>query len=154
MPLISEPVLALITSIITLCTGIFWEKFYVGRDAMIINSICLLVTLAATDFALSGWYFLGIVLVISYIILGWSLLKTKGHSKLKQLFGSKAYGSLALAVAIVGMGWAGPFTWFLTSVGISSDSFLVQNIVLFVWMVVVVLTIVSFVIVKKEKLGF
>lgn len=121
---------------------------------MIINSICLLVTLAATDFVLSGLYVLGIALVIGYVILGWRLLKTKGHANIKQLFGSKAYGSLAVAVAIVGMGWPGPFTWFLKAVGVSSDNFFVQNTVLFIWFLVIILTIVVFAIVKKKNWVF
>lgn len=79
------------------------------------------------------------------------MLKTKGYDNIKQLFGSKSYGSLAVAVAIVGMGWSGPFTWFLNAVGVPPDNFLTQNIVLFVWLVVVILTIVVFAIVKKKN---
>lgn len=90
-PLEGEVVIAFVT----IGIGIFIEKWYVSRSSIVANVLTWLVILFTIDineiinFIMILWLLIGLVLV-------W----TKGNGEVKQLFGSKVFGSLALILGL------------------------------------------------------
>lgn len=98
-------------ALFTIAFGIFVEKYYVGRWSIIFN--CINVVFLVVSLNLSQ--ILEMILLIIYAIMGGLLVFYKGHKRkegrrqgdaiqvVAHLFGSKAFGSLSLAIALDGI---------------------------------------------------
>lgn len=90
-PIQGEVLVALVTILI----GLLIEKWYVSRSSIIANTLTWLVILATID--LSG---LTHIIMVVWILFGLGLVWTQGNGEIKQLFGSKVFGSLALILGL------------------------------------------------------
>ena len=80
---------------VTICIGLFIEKWYVSRSSIIANTLTWLVILATID--LSGFTH---ILMVLWLLFGFVLVWSQGNGEIKQLFGSKVFGSLALILGL------------------------------------------------------
>lgn len=139
---------AIIFALVTIAFGIFFEKYYVGRNSMIFNSIDVLVlgmTIELSQTALAA--------LVVYAIIGWVLTRVKGYQWVKQAFGSKAYGALSLSLALNNVNqlwWASNLLNWLIS-GQSSFEFFADKLVVFAWLVLLIpVTILQLIVLRKN----
>ena len=92
-----EPIFAsLLISCFTIWYGITQEPHFVSRGTILLNSLTVFVMLFSLNIS-SGFAFL----LILYAVFGLILRKTVGLQYLKFWYGSKVFGSFALAVGMV-----------------------------------------------------
>lgn len=144
-----SPIIAILFALATITYGIFVEKHYVSRASIWLNCINVVFLTLTLDFS----RFIMIILLIAYAVMGWYLIRLKGHGKVKQLFGSKPYGSLSLALALDEFNNSIWFRYLVTCLEQISPSFqfLEGNIVLFSWAIILVVVVIIQIIVLKKK---
>ncbi|UVS68661.1 hypothetical protein NWT39_12240 [Nitrososphaera viennensis] len=96
MPILDPTQGAILVAIFTIFWGIIVESWFVSRWTIIFNVVPYIVMLATIE--LAEWAgFLGMYLLLSIIVA-----LVPEHQNLKQLFGAKGYGSLALVLTVIG----------------------------------------------------
>lgn len=147
MPIIPLTIGAVLLALITIAFGIFFEKYYVGRNSMIFNSLNVLILAMTINIPAST-----LILLIIYAAMGWASTRVTGYSAAKQLFGSKVYGSLSLALALDetdGSAWAKNLLEFLAS-KVSVFQFFGDKIVVFACLIIGLLVMLGQVIVMRK----
>jgi len=160
-PPISQPIGAILFSLITLAYGILVEKYFVEKRSVIFNALNTIVLAMTTDFFLFGIEYLGFIPLIAYVFIGWRLVRVEGHNWAKHPFGCKVYGSLSLALAINDFNGSSWFMPFLNMLGFfihsdnplySSLDFFQSNIVLFSFLAILIVVIILQIVVLKKDI--
>ena len=81
---------------ISIGVGLYIEKWCVSRTSILINVFTWLVLLFTID--IPDWLLAGMAV---WLFVGFLLTKEKGKDKIKQFFGSKVFGSLALVLGLI-----------------------------------------------------
>jgi hypothetical protein len=150
MSIIPSPIIAILFALATIIHGIFVEKHYVSRSSIWFNCANVLILILTLDFS----RVMAIVFLVIYAVLGWYLIRLKGHGEVKQLFGSKPYGSLSLALALDelnGSIWFRYILTYLEQLSHTQFEFIENNIILFSWAIIlIVVVIIQLVVIKKN----
>ena len=145
----SEPIaeavyVSLGLALVTTGFGVFIERHFVSKWTIFFN----LVGVASLALALTRSQIPEFILLLTYAIMGGVLIlskkKFKGKNLVKHLFGSKIYGSIALAYAfnsIDGSNLAKQYLNFLESSGF--PRIFGNNVLAFSWMVIVTSVLVA-----------
>jgi hypothetical protein len=150
MPIITSPWVEIVLAFATIVFGILVEKWYVSKYSIAFNAVNTIIL----AFTLDASQIITIILLIVYAVIGAYSIRSKGHNTVKQLFGSKCYGSLSLALASDQLNRS-----FLTrsilaflEQFIPSLQILEQNIVVFSWMMIaVVVFVIQGIVLLKSK---
>ena len=92
----------LLIALFTILFGIVIEKWYVSRSSIAINVATWFVILFTLDIRNGLIFFMAL-----WLIMGLLLTKVRGWGGVKQLFGSKVFGSAALILGLYKFGLFG-----------------------------------------------
>ena len=104
----------IIIAIVTICFGLFIEKWYVSRSSIMMNVVTWFILLFTID--TRPWI---LELLAVWLFIGFLLTYVSGYGGIKQFFGSKVFGSFALVLGLIKYGQLkiGGF-WLLILAGI------------------------------------
>jgi hypothetical protein len=135
------PYIAVGLGFATVIFGVFVEKHFVSKWSILFN--CL--SIGSLALALKPSQILEFVLLVIYAIAGAILIASKARGKavtvLKHLFGSKIYGSIALAYAFNDLEGSKVSKQLLSLLG--GSDFFESHIVLFSWIIIVIGVLVA-----------
>ena len=95
MPYLTPVEGEVITALVTIGIGILVERWFVSRSSIIANVFAWIVILFTIDIDET---ILGIMIL--WLLFGFVLVMSRGNGRVKQLFGSKVFGSLALILGL------------------------------------------------------
>lgn len=109
MPILTPIQGELLVACVTIGYGIAIEKWFVSRASILANVFTWLVLIFTVDLSP-----LILLIMIIWLMIGLAIVWEDGKGGIKQLFGSKVFGSLALVLGINHWGgWNIPSEWLL-----------------------------------------
>ncbi len=108
MPILTPEQGELLIAVFTIGFGIVVEKWYVSRSSIYANVSTWFVMLFTISINPADFGLLGL-----WLLLGIALTKVEGLGGIKQLFGSKVFGSTALILGLYKFGYLQGNTFFI-----------------------------------------